>query len=225
MLVRNQVASPIEYILDEERYPALYGWRALAKRGEDITIASLLLILFAIPIAVIAIAIKLTSRGSVFFLQRRDGLDGAVFKMFKFRTMYTHLADGEGIQQTSRKDARVTPIGGWLRRKSIDELPQLFNVITGDMSLVGPRPHPIGMTIHGLPLNQVDPTYPLRYRVTPGITGWAQVNGNRGAIHSAEQLVHRVALDLDYIEHWSLWRDIKIMWLTVRLLIHDHNAY
>lgn len=148
-----------------------------------------------------------------------------MFEALKFRTMYTHLADPLGAQQTMRGDPRITPLGRWLRRTSLDELPQLLNVLRGDMSLVGPRPHPIGMTASGIPLNEATPAYRLRQRVRPGLTGWAQVNGNRGPLHTCAEVETRVTLDLEYIRDWSLAFDLKIIWLTVRLLIKDDGAY
>jgi Undecaprenyl-phosphate glucose phosphotransferase len=206
-------------------HPPLLGWQACVKRAEDIAISGAMTLLAAPAILAIALLIKLTSPGPVFFRQQRYGYKGQVFRVFKFRTMYTHLADPHGTDQTRRGDHRITRVGAWLRRTSLDELPQLLNVLRGDMSLVGPRPHPIGMTARGVPLHQATEAYRLRQRVRPGLTGWAQVNGNRGPLNSCDEVMNRVALDLEYIRDWSLAFDLKIMWLTIRLLINDKNAY
>ncbi|HTI84946.1 MAG TPA: exopolysaccharide biosynthesis polyprenyl glycosylphosphotransferase [Acetobacteraceae bacterium] len=206
-------------------YPPLLGWQVFLKRAEDLAIAGMITLIVAPAMVSIAVLIKLTSRGPVFFRQKRFGYKGEMFEALKFRTMYTHLADPLGAQQTMRGDPRITPLGRWLRRTSLDELPQLLNVLRGDMSLVGPRPHPIGMTASGIPLNEATPAYRLRQRVRPGLTGWAQVNGNRGPLHTCAEVENRVTLDLEYIRDWSLAFDLKIIWLTVRLLIKDEGAY
>jgi Undecaprenyl-phosphate glucose phosphotransferase len=206
-------------------YPPLTGWRAFVKRSEDIIIAGIITLLAAPAMVAIAALVKLTSAGPVFFRQQRFGYKGQVFSAIKFRTMHLHLADSRGAEQTRRGDPRITPVGGWLRRRSLDELPQLLNVLRGDMSLVGPRPHPVGMTARGVPLDHAAPAYRLRQRVRPGLTGWAQVNGNRGPLHTCDEVVDRVTLDLEYIRDWSLAFDLKIIWLTIGLLINDKNAY
>ncbi|MFL5255438.1 MAG: exopolysaccharide biosynthesis polyprenyl glycosylphosphotransferase [Rhodopila sp.] len=201
------------------------GWRGSLKRGEDIVL-SLALLTFISPVMLaIAIAVKLTSKGPVFFRQRRIGYNNHVIEILKFRSMYTHLADADAKQQAFRGDKRVTPLGVWLRRTSLDELPQLINVLKGDMSLVGPRPHALATTAGGLALEEAVPVYSSRHRVKPGITGWAQVNGYRGALDSVDKIVHRVNHDLYYIENWSLGLDIKILWQTVRLVFADDNAF
>ncbi len=206
-------------------YPPLLGWKAFVKRAEDIVIAGAVTLLAAPAMVAIALLVKVTSRGPVFFRQRRFGYRGQVFEALKFRTMYTHMSDTQGADQTKRGDPRITRFGGWLRRRSLDELPQLINVLRGDMSLVGPRPHPVGMTARGVPLDQAAPAYRLRQRVRPGLTGWAQVNGNRGPLHTSDEVMDRVTFDLEYIRDWSLAFDLKIMWLTIGLLINDKNAY
>jgi lipopolysaccharide/colanic/teichoic acid biosynthesis glycosyltransferase len=153
--------------------------------------------------------VKLTSPGPIFFRQKRVGYKGQVVEALKFRTMYTHLSDAS--MQTNKDDHRITPFGGWLRRRSLDELPQLLNILRGDMSLVGPRPvtafsSDTPRTV--LPVGCA--SYRLRQQVKPGLTGWAQVNGNRGPLHTSD----RVALDLEYIRHWSLLLDLKILFMT-----------
>jgi Undecaprenyl-phosphate glucose phosphotransferase len=201
------------------------GWRASVKRAEDV-ILSLGLLTFISPVMLaVAIAVKATSQGPVFFRQRRVGYNNRVIEVLKFRSMFTHLSDADATQQTFRGDKRVTPVGAWLRRTSLDELPQLLNVLKGDMSLVGPRPHALATTAGGLALEEAVPVYSSRHRVKPGITGWAQVNGYRGALDTVDKIVHRVNHDLYYIENWSLGLDIKILWQTVRLVFADDNAF
>jgi polysaccharide biosynthesis protein PslA len=203
----------------------IVGWRAYIKRTEDVVL-SLGLLAFISPVMLsIAAIIKLTSGGPVFFRQRRLGYNNRVIEVLKFRSMYTHLADADAVQQALRDDKRVTPFGAWLRKTSLDELPQLLNVLRGDMSLVGPRPHALATTAGGLALEEAVPVYSSRHRVKPGITGWAQVNGYRGALDSVEKIVHRVNHDLYYIENWSLRLDLKILWRTARLVFADDNAF
>jgi exopolysaccharide biosynthesis polyprenyl glycosylphosphotransferase len=184
-----------------------------------------LLLLLSPLLALTALAIKLDSRGPVLFMQPRIGYNNAVFMMFKFRSMYDHAADRMARQQTTRDDPRVTRVGRFIRRYSIDELPQLLNVIRGEMSVVGPRPHAPGTNVEGLLLEHVTAGYPLRHRVLPGITGWAQINGSRGMLSSREQIRQRVSLDLEYIDRWSLLLDLKIIWLTAVREIWSRHAY
>jgi lipopolysaccharide/colanic/teichoic acid biosynthesis glycosyltransferase len=139
--------------------------------------------------------------------------------------MYAHMSDPDAQQQTSRGDRRITTIGAWLRRSSLDELPQLLNVLRGDMSLVGPRPHALMTRASGLALEDAVPTNSSRHRVKPGITGWAQVNGFRGELDSVDKIVHRVNHDLHYVDNWSLALDLKILWRTAKLVVTDNNAY
>jgi Undecaprenyl-phosphate glucose phosphotransferase len=203
----------------------IVGWGALIKRAEDVALSLALLIFISPVMLTIAAGIKLTSRGPIFFRQRRLGYNNRVIEVLKFRSMYTHLTDVDASQQALRGDKRVTPFGAWLRRTSMDELPQLLNVLKGDMSLVGPRPHALATTAGGLALEEAVPVYPSRHRVKPGITGWAQVNGYRGALDSVDKIVHRVNHDLYYIENWSLAFDLKILWRTARLVFADDNAF
>lgn len=199
----------------------LYGGGGILKRIEDIVLASLILLVIAIPMACIALTVKLTSPGPVLFRQRRYGLGGIPVMIWKFRTM-TVCEDGDHIPQATRSDRRVTPLGRFLRRTSLDELPQFFNVLQGHMSIVGPRPHAIAHNelyrkdIHG---------YMLRHLVKPGITGWAQVNGWRGETDTLEKMQNRVQYDLDYIRNWSLRLDLRIIFMTVFKGFSDHNAY
>jgi lipopolysaccharide/colanic/teichoic acid biosynthesis glycosyltransferase len=161
----------------------------------------------------------------VFFRQWRAGFHDQRFKLWKFRTMYHHLRDDDAARQTSRTDHRVTRVGRFLRRTSLDELPQLLNVISGEMSLVGPRPHALGMTTTGRPLHEVIVNYSARHRVKPGITGWAQVCGCRGEVTTKEKLHDRVTLDCYYIENWSLAFDLWIMVRTLVFLPFSNGVY
>jgi exopolysaccharide biosynthesis polyprenyl glycosylphosphotransferase len=205
--------------------PPLSPAAAFVKRAEDIVLAVVLL-LAAAPIMLLAsVAIKLESRGPVLFRQPRHGLNGSVIEMFKFRTMYAHLADRLASTQTSRADPRVTRVGAFLRRHSLDELPQLFNVLAGTMSLVGPRPHAPGTTAAGQSLELAVANYMARHRVKPGITGWAQVSGWRGNLDSVEKAVRRVEHDLYYIENWSLFFDLQIIMRTIGLILRDGEAF
>ncbi len=201
-------------------------WDAVAKRMFDLVIGGLLLLVLAPFLAAIAIAIRLDSPGPILFRQRRHGLNNATFDILKFRTMRW---DPEGatreLQQTLRDDDRVTPLGRFLRASSIDELPQLFNVLKGEMSLVGPRPHAVNMRTENQLGNEITELYAHRHRVRPGITGWSQINGARGATHTAGELRRRVELDLQYIERWSVLFDLKILALTGLVVIRADNAY
>jgi polysaccharide biosynthesis protein PslA len=177
--------------------------------------------------AAIAIAIRLDSPGPVLFHQRRHGQNNTEFNILKFRTMYWRGSNGNGpLEQTRRVDGRVTRVGHFLRRSSLDELPQLFNVLRGEMSLVGPRPHPVSMRTENRLGSEIIPNYPLRHRVKPGMTGWAQINGYRGATSTAEQIRRRVEYDMFYIENWSVLFDLKILALTpIKLIIDNDMAY
>jgi exopolysaccharide biosynthesis polyprenyl glycosylphosphotransferase len=199
-------------------------WEALLKRAMDLVVAGLLILCAAPVMFVIAIIIKLTSSGSVIFRQKRVGFEGNVFEILKFRTMYAHLADPLAERQSCKQDERVTRFGRLLRRTSLDELPQFLNVLAGDMSLVGPRPHALGTTANGIRLELADPRYDLRHRAKPGITGWAQVNGCRGAVTTVDQVVRRVDYDLYYIENWSLALDLKIICRTALLMLTDRDV-
>jgi exopolysaccharide biosynthesis polyprenyl glycosylphosphotransferase len=182
-----------------------------AKRVFDVVGASLALLFLAPLFVSIALAIKLTSRGPIFFRQDRYGYRNERFRIYKFRTMHTHLGDTGGTRQTTNDDPRVTPLGRILRRTSLDELPQLINVVKGDMSLVGPRPHVPGMLAAHVLYEELVPYYFQRHAVRPGITGLAQVNGYRGSTTDSRAAIARVDYDLEYIETWSLWLDVKIV--------------
>ena len=199
--------------------------RASAKRAMDLALASVICVLGAPVLALIAVAIKLDSAGPVLFVQRREGLRCRVFRVFKFRTMFAHLADEAALDQTTRHDRRVTPVGRILRRLSLDELPQLINVLRGDMSIVGPRPHSLGMTVDGRSLHDTLAEYRIRHRVKPGITGWAQINGCRGEVTTLDKLQRRIALDCEYIERCSVAMDGWILLRTITTMLFDKQAY
>jgi lipopolysaccharide/colanic/teichoic acid biosynthesis glycosyltransferase len=182
-----------------------------AKRAIDVVGAGFGLLLFTPLLIGISIAIKLTSRGPVFFRQKRYGYHNRRFWIFKFRTMYVHLGDERGTQQTTAGDRRVTPLGRILRKSSLDELPQLINVLKGDMSLVGPRPHVPGMLAGGMLYEELTPYYFQRHNMRPGITGLAQVSGYRGSTAVALSGIERLDYDLRYIETWSLALDVKVI--------------
>ncbi len=199
----------------------IVGINLIVKSIEDRVLAMLGLILTSPILLLAAIAIKLDSRGPVFFLQERTGWDGRRFRIIKFRTMKV-LDAGDGfVRQATRDDPRITRVGAILRRTSIDELPQLFNVLLGTMSLVGPRPHAVS---HNLTYSERIEAYLARHRIKPGITGLAQVRGYRGETKDLTEMIKRVESDLEYINNWSLWLDIKILFKTIFTLVHE-KAY
>lgn len=201
--------GPIPTIsIHESPFSGVDGW---LKRIEDIVLSSLILILIAIPMLVIAAGVKLSSPGPVLFKQRRYGVDGKAIKVWKFRSM-TVCDNGDVIVQAKKGDARITPFGAFLRRTSLDEFPQFINVLTGEMSIVGPRPHAVA---HNEDYRKLISGYMLRHKVKPGITGWAQVNGWRGETDTLDKMEKRVEYDLSYIRNWSLWWDFKIVFRTV----------
>jgi putative colanic acid biosysnthesis UDP-glucose lipid carrier transferase len=197
------------------------GIDGVLKRGFDIFVASLTLALVAVPMAVIAALVKWSSPGPAFFRQKRYGLSGEEIRVWKFRTMRV-CEDGVVVTQASKDDDRVTPIGRFLRKSSLDELPQLFNVLGGSMSLVGPRPH---ATAHNEQYRAQIDGYMLRHKVKPGITGLAQVNGARGETETLEKMERRVELDHRYIREWSLWMDFRILLKTALVVFKQENAY
>jgi len=202
----------------ETPFNGVDGW---VKRAEDIVLASLILMLISPLMAAIALAVKTTSAGPVLFKQRRYGLNGEVVEVWKFRSM-TVCEDGANITQAKKGDARITPLGGFLRRTSLDELPQFINVLQGSMSVVGPRPHAVS---HNEQYRKLINGYMLRHKVKPGVTGWAQVNGWRGETGTLDKMQKRVEYDLGYIQNWSLWFDLKIVVLTVFRGFVGKNAY
>jgi putative colanic acid biosysnthesis UDP-glucose lipid carrier transferase len=198
-----------------------YGYRGVAKRLTDISFSVLILMLLLPLLVLIALAVKLSSSGPIIFKQRRYGLDGREIAVYKFRTMRV-TEDGAQIRQASKTDSRITPVGAVLRRSSMDELPQLINVLQGRMSLVGPRPHAVA---HNEEYRKLIKGYMVRHKVLPGITGLAQVNGCRGETLKLEEMEARVNYDLDYLRHWSPMLDIKILMLTAVKVFRDDKAY
>ncbi|MDB5453723.1 MAG: undecaprenyl-phosphate glucose phosphotransferase [Caulobacteraceae bacterium] len=201
--------------------PALKAYRSWTKRALDITGAGLGLLFLSAFLIVIAVLIRLESRGPALFCQRRTGYRGKEFKIYKFRSMRV-AEDGDVIKQASRGDERITKLGAFLRQSSIDELPQLINVLKGDMSLVGPRPLAIA---HDRYYGAAIADYDARFLVRPGITGLAQVMGHRGATPDIESMAKRIDKDLEYIRRWSIKLDMLILWRTVMLGPFDSAAY
>jgi putative colanic acid biosynthesis UDP-glucose lipid carrier transferase len=199
----------------------LEGWGGFLKTLEDRVLGVAGLVVAAPALLLIALAIKLQDGGAILFKQRRHGFNNEVFTILKFRTM-TVAEDGEAIRQATPDDPRITPFGRFLRRYSLDELPQLLNVLKGEMSLVGPRPHALA---HNHAYAQTIENYSGRHKMKPGLTGWAQVNGYRGETSEKELMADRVRFDLDYIDNWSLWFDIKILLLTVAAVLFPKNAH
>jgi len=206
--------------LEIQRAP-LSTTERIVKRAIDISIGLLALVVFMPIMAITALAIKFDGKGPIFFLQNRKGFNGRQFVMFKFRTM-TVQENGDVVRQAMPNDPRVTRIGRLLRAASIDELPQLVNVVRGEMSLIGPRPHALA---HDNYFEKLLQDYAFRHHVKPGMTGWAQVNGLRGATPSVEQIARRVKMDLWYINNWSLWLDIQILIKTLFEVLRKRNAF
>ncbi len=199
----------------------LEGWGGVLKSVEDYCVGIPAFLILSPLMLAIAIAIRIEGKGPVLFKQQRHGFNHKVFRIYKFRTMIVQ-EDGDAIPQAREKDPRVTPLGALLRRYSLDELPQIFNVLKGDMSLVGPRPHALA---HNHQYALTIENYSGRHKVKPGMTGWAQVNGYRGETSEREQMAERVRYDLEYIDNWSLWFDFKIMALTFQAVLFPKNAY
>ncbi|MDD4910682.1 MAG: undecaprenyl-phosphate glucose phosphotransferase [Sideroxydans sp.] len=198
-----------------------YGINGGVKRIEDIVFGSLILLMILPVMLVIALGIKFTSPGSVLFKQRRYGLKGEIVEVWKFRSM-TVSDNGDKVVQATKGDARITPFGAFLRRTSLDELPQFFNVLQGRMSIVGPRPHAVA---HNEEYRKLLHGYMLRHQVKPGITGWAQVNGWRGETDTLDKMKGRLDCDLFYVRNWSLWLDVKIIFMTVFKGFVGKNVY
>jgi putative colanic acid biosynthesis UDP-glucose lipid carrier transferase len=197
------------------------GINGLIKRLSDIILATLILILISPLMLAVAIGVKRTSPGPVLFRQRRYGLDGHEIVVYKFRSM-TVCEDGPDVPQAKKNDARTTPFGAFMRRTSLDELPQFFNVLQGSMSIVGPRPHAIA---HNETYRKLIKSYMVRHKVKPGITGWAQVNGFRGETESLDKMQKRIEYDLEYLRNWSIYLDLWIIARTIVLVLKDRNAY
>jgi exopolysaccharide biosynthesis polyprenyl glycosylphosphotransferase len=203
----------------------LGDWGSILKSIEDKVIAAIAVVLLAPVMALVALAIKLESRGPVFFKQKRYGFNNELIEVYKFRSMHNNMSDADAAKLVTKGDPRVTRVGRFIRRTSLDELPQFFNVLRGELSLVGPRPHATKAKAADRLYNDVVDGYFARHKVKPGITGWAQVNGWRGETDTAEKLQRRVDHDLYYIENWSLAFDLYILWRTPISLFNPENAY
>jgi Undecaprenyl-phosphate glucose phosphotransferase len=214
-------AVPLLDILDKP----IRDWDSVAKRAFDIVFSLLALVLLWPVFIATAIAVKTTSKGPVFFVQKRHGFNNEVINVLKFRSMYTEMSDPTAKNAVTRGDPRVTKVGRFIRKTSIDELPQIFNVLRGDLSLVGPRPHAVLGQTRDKTYGEIVEGYFARHRVKPGVTGWAQINGWRGEIDTDEKIKFRTAFDLYYIENWSLLFDLKILFLTPIKLLNTENAY
>ncbi|EKT4523084.1 undecaprenyl-phosphate glucose phosphotransferase [Pseudomonas putida] len=209
------------YSLDLSCSP-MDGGARIVKRAEDIVLGSIISLLILPVCVVIALAIRFTSKGPILFKQYRTGINGKRFKVYKFRSMVVHKEGGSTVTQATRHDARVTRVGAFLRRTSLDELPQFFNVLQGRMSIVGPRPHALS---HNEYYKDLVESYMQRHKVKPGITGWAQVSGYRGETDTLEKMQKRVEYDLWYIDNWTIWLDVKIIFMTVLKGFINRNAY
>ncbi len=197
------------------------GTNELVKRVSDIVLASLILVLIAPILLIVALGVKLSSPGPAIFRQRRNGLDGNEITVYKFRSMRS-MDNGAVVKQATKGDPRITPFGAFIRRTSLDELPQFVNVMQGRMSIVGPRPHAVA---HNEEYRRIIKAYMVRHKVKPGITGWAQVNGHRGETDTIEKMQARVEYDLEYLRNWTLGFDLQIIARTVKLMLLDRNAY
>lgn len=211
-------------VLNVIRNP-LRDWYRLLKAAEDRLLSAILLTVLAPAMMCIALLVRLESPGPVLFRQRRYGFNNRVIQVLKFRTMYADRQDADAERLATPGDARVTRVGAFLRHTSLDELPQLINVLRGEMSLVGPRPHALKASVSGELYDRLVHDYAVRHKMKPGITGWAQVNGWRGETDTPEKIQKRVEFDLYYIQHWSLWFDLRILLRTLRVLTGDRNAY
>jgi Undecaprenyl-phosphate glucose phosphotransferase len=220
LLHKPKIEIGSTWVVDLHRGPLTWS-EYVIKRAFDIVFSSLALVTLAPIMLIAAILIKLDSRGPAFYLQVRNGFNNKEFSIFKFRSL-TVMEQGPCVKQVTRNDARLTRVGRWLRRSSIDELPQFFNVLRGEMSLVGPRPH---ATTHNNEYEKLISKYAFRHHVKPGITGWAQINGLRGETATIDLMQERVELDLWYINHWSLWLDVKILLKTFAVVIGQKAAY
>jgi putative colanic acid biosynthesis UDP-glucose lipid carrier transferase len=215
--MRNMDGVPIVSLLESP----FVGINGLAKRASDIVLASAILVLVSPVLLAVAIGVKRSSPGPVIFKQRRNGVDGKEITVYKFRSM-SAMDNGAVVKQATRGDPRVTPFGAFIRRTSLDELPQFINVLQGRMSIVGPRPHAVA---HNEQYRALVQSYMLRHKVKPGITGWAQINGYRGETDTLDKMVGRVHYDIDYLRNWSLTMDMRIIAKTIKLTFWDKNAY
>ncbi len=224
-LITNFIHARIAHVGDIDTLSLFespyHGAKEWIKRIEDVVISSVILLLILPVLFVISLCIKCTSKGPILFKQKRYGLCGEEILVWKFRSM-TVTENGGDIAQATKNDSRITPLGGFLRRTSLDELPQFFNVLTGSMSIVGPRPHAVS---HNEEYRSKVQFYMMRHKVKPGITGWAQINGWRGETDTLDKMEKRIEFDLQYIKTWSVWFDLKIIWLTIFKGFVGKNAY
>ncbi|NDY91952.1 undecaprenyl-phosphate glucose phosphotransferase [Ideonella livida] len=197
------------------------GINGVIKRASDIVLSSLILLLISPLLLAVAVGVRLSSPGPVIFRQRRTGLDGELIEVYKFRSMRA-MDNGPVVQQATRNDPRITPFGAFIRKTSLDELPQFINVLQGRMSIVGPRPHAVA---HNEQYRKIVKAYMARHKVKPGITGWAQVNGLRGETDTVDKMARRVEYDLEYLRNWSLGLDLLIIARTVKLIFKDSTAF
>ena len=225
----NNIIPTIPYTEDLDGLPIIHvrnvpltnSFNKFVKRSMDIVGSIFCIILFSLPMLIISILIKLTSPGPLIFKQERDGLHAKPFMMYKFRSM--RVNDGQDTAWSTQQDSRKTAFGTFIRKYSLDEFPQFWNVLKGDMSVVGPRPH---MLAHTEQYSQLIDEYMVRHFVKPGVTGWAQVTGYRGETKELWQMEGRVKRDIWYMEHWSIWLDLRIIWMTFKtIFVHDKNAY
>jgi Undecaprenyl-phosphate glucose phosphotransferase len=219
--INYQYGIPLASIYEKP----LSTWHNIEKRLFDLCVSSAMLLMLAPLMLILIVGVKLDSPGPAFFRQRRYGFNNQLIKIWKFRTMYVEQQDEKAERLATPNDPRVTRLGSFLRKTSLDELPQLFNVIAGDMSLVGPRPHALRAKAAGQLYQDAVGEYAARHRVKPGLTGWAQVNGWRGETDTHEKIVKRVEHDLYYIENWSIRLDIRILFRTLGVLVNQKNAY
>jgi Undecaprenyl-phosphate glucose phosphotransferase len=203
----------------------LSDWGWVVKEVEDRVVALIALILLSPVMIAVAIAVKYTSKGPILFKQKRHGFNNQLIDVYKFRSMYTDMCDADATKQVTKGDPRVTPVGRFIRKSSLDELPQLFNVLKGELSLVGPRPHATACKAGERLYNDVVDGYYARHRMKPGITGLAQINGWRGETDTEEKLQRRVEYDIQYIDRWSVWMDLYILAMTPVSLLNTRNAY
>jgi lipopolysaccharide/colanic/teichoic acid biosynthesis glycosyltransferase len=211
---------PLEHVCG----PPINDRRAVVKRLQDLVIGSAALIVTAPVMALLALAVKLDSPGPVLFHQRRHGFNNEEIVVWKFRSMRTEAADPTASRQVSADDERVTRLGRLMRRTSLDELPQILNVLKGEMSLVGPRPHAVGMKTGDVESALLVAEYAHRHRMKPGVTGWAAIKGSRGPVDTPESVRRRVALDIEYVERQSFWLDLYILAMTLPCLVGDRQA-
>ncbi len=203
----------------------LSDWGWALKEIEDRVLAAFFIVLLSPVMLAVAIAVKMTSKGPVLFKQTRHGFNNQLVSVYKFRSMYTDMSDAHAVKQVTRDDPRVTPVGRFIRKTSLDELPQFFNVLKGELSIVGPRPHAMQAKAGNVIYNDVVDGYYARHRMKPGITGLAQINGWRGETDTEEKIQRRVEYDIQYIDNWSIWMDLYIIAMTPVSLLNTKNAY